>query len=139
MRSALVFIAALAVALTAATPAGAQPLPNWNVKLPAHPGSATQTVALAGGVLTLRRTFPQNTMTVSVPLTRISAVSQPYEYQSNWLIDLRLGKNVTLVNKLTTGLVDRTPVPTVSLMFPNANDAAGARTYLLQRLHLPNR
>lgn len=132
MRYGSVFIAALAVALAVAAPASAQAVPHWNAKLPAQPGTATQTVVLAGGVLKIRRAFPQNTMTVTVPVAQIAAVSQPYQYQSNWLIDLKLRRSVTLVNTLETGLVDRSQVTSVSLLFLDRADAAGARAYLLQ-------
>ena len=116
-------------------PAHAQSLPNWNVKLPANPGTSSQTVVLASGVLSVKRVFAQNTVQVSVPLNQIATVSQPYLYKTNWLIDLKLSKKATQVNALNLGLVDRSPVAEVSLLFLNRADAAQARAYLMTHLH----
>ncbi len=85
-------------------------------------------------MLTIERVFAQNTIDVTVPVTQIASISQPYQYQTNWLLDLKLTKRVTLVNKLITGLIDRTPVAEVSLLFLNRADAARARAYLVARL-----
>jgi hypothetical protein len=126
---------AIAIVLVTASAALPQSVPHWNVKLPAKPGVSSQKVTLAAGVLTIERVFPQNTMDVTVPLTQIASISQPYQYQTNWLIDLKLTKNATMVNKLITGLVDRSPVGEVSLLFLNRTDAAQARAYLLTHLH----
>jgi hypothetical protein len=117
---------AIAIVLVTASAALPQSVPHWNVKLPAKPGVSSQKVTLAAGVLTIERVFP---------LTQIASISQPYQYQTNWLIDLKLTKNATMVNKLITGLVDRSPVGEVSLLFLNRTDAAQARAYLLTHLH----
>jgi hypothetical protein len=74
-------------------------------------------------------------MQVSVPLKQITTISQPYLYQKNWLIDLKLSKKATLVNKLNVGMVDRSAVAEVSLLFLNRADAAQARAYLMTQLH----
>lgn len=123
------------IVLLTASAALSQSVPNWNVKLPARPGASSQKVTLASGVLTIERVFPQNTMDVTVPTKQIASISQPYQYQTNWLIDLKLTKSATMINKLTTGLVDRSPVGEVSLLFLNRADAAQARAYLLTHLH----
>ena len=135
MRSGYRLALTLALALAAPVPAIAQSVPHWNVKLPARPGTTAQKVTLAAGVLTIERVFPQNTMDVTVPMTQIASITQPYQYQTNWLIDLKLTKNAMMVNKLITGLVDRSPVGEVSLLFLNRADAAQARAYLLTHLH----
>jgi hypothetical protein len=129
-------VLAAAIALLAvARPAGAQTAPHWNVQLPAHPGTGSQKVTIASGVLTVWRTFPQNTMQISVPLKDVTSISQPYLYQNDWLIDLKLSTKVTMVNKLNVGMVDRTQISEASLMFLDQADAVQARTYLLARLH----
>jgi hypothetical protein len=127
---------AIAVAAGAmALPAHAQSLPNWNVKLPANPGASSQTVTIRSGALSVVRVFPQNTMQISIPLKQITTISQPYLYKSDWLIDLKLSKKATMVNKLNVGMVDRSPTGEVSLLFLNRADAAQARAYLIA--HLP--
>ena len=128
-------LAAIAAAVAVAFPAFAQSVPHWNVTLPASPGTSSQKVSIAYGVLSVERTFPQNTMQVLVPLKQIATISQPYAYKGNWLIDLKLSRNATIVNKLNVGMVDRTPTREVSLMFLNRADAAQARAYLLTHLH----
>jgi ribonuclease PH len=128
----LLAIGVMAAAMT--LPAHAQSVPNWNVKLPANPGTSSQTVALASGVLSVERVFPQNTTQFSVPLNQIAAISQPYLYKTNWLIDLKLSKKTTMVNTLNVGMVDRSPVAEVSLLFMNRADAAQARAYLMAHL-----
>ena len=130
LRLLAIAIAAAAIAL----PALAQSLPNWNVKLPGNPGTGSQKVVLASGALSVERVFPQNTMQFSVPLKQIATISQPYLYKTNWLIDLKLSKKTTLVNTLNVGMVDRTPVAEVSLLFLNRADAAQARAYLMTHL-----
>lgn len=114
-------------------PAAAQSLPHWNVTLPANPGTSTQKVSVAGGVLSTDRVFPQNTVHVGVPLKDITSITQPYVYQKNWAIDLKLSKKTTMVNKLNLGMIDRTPTDEVSLFFLTRADAAAARSYLLLR------
>ena len=128
----LLVVAAAVVAVT--LPAYAQTLPNWNVTLPANPGSSSQKVSINHGILSVERTFPQNTLLVLVPLKQIATISQPYLYQKTWLIDLELSKHATMVNKLNLGMVDRSSVGEVSLLFLNRADAAQAREYLMARL-----
>jgi hypothetical protein len=115
-------------------PAYAARLPHWNVTLPANPGTSTQRVSIAAGVLSTDRVFPQNTVHIAFPLKNISSVTQPYIYKKNWLIDLKLSKKTMMVSKLNVGMVDRTPTDEVSLFFLNRADAANARSYLLAHL-----
>jgi hypothetical protein len=126
--------AIVAAALAVASPVSAQSLPHWNVTLPANPGTSTQKVTVAAGVLSVDRVFPQNTVHVSLPLKDVASITQPYRYQNNWLIDLKLRKKAVMVNTLNVGMIDRTPTDTVSLLFLNRSDAAQARAFLLQRL-----
>jgi hypothetical protein len=125
---------AVAIAVVAMLlPAYAATVPHWNVTLPANPGTSTQRVSIAAGVLSTDRVFPQNTVHIAFPLKDVVSVTQPYLYQKNWLIDLKLRKKTMMVSKLNLGLVDRTASDEVSLFFLNRADAAAARAYLLAR------
>jgi hypothetical protein len=127
---------AVAVAVVAMMlPAYAAGLPHWNVTLPANPGTSTQRVSITAGVLSTDRVFPQNTVHIAFPLKDVTSITQPYLYQKNWLIDLKLRKKTMMVSKLNVGMVDRTPSDEVSLFFLNRADAAAARAYLLAQLH----
>jgi hypothetical protein len=125
---------AVAIAVVAMLlPAYAATVPHWNVTLPANPGTSTQRVSIAAGVLSTDRVFPQNTVHIAFPLKDVVSITQPYLYQKNWLIDLKLRKKTMMVSKLNLGMVDRTPSDEVSLFFLNRADAAAARAYLLAR------
>jgi hypothetical protein len=132
-RHRAVFLATIAaIVLVPAMAVFAQTQPNWNITLPADPGTGSQKVRLESGVLNVSRTFPQNTVRFSVPMKQIATITSPYQYKKNWLIDLHLSKKTTIVNSLdVVHTVDRTPADEVSLMFLSQADAAQAREFLL--------
>jgi biopolymer transport protein ExbD len=125
------FIAAMPLA------ADAQTVPNWNVTLPAAPGTSTQKVTLTSSSLTINSVFSQSKFREVVPLKSIKSITQPYLYTNkNWLIDLKVSPKVTTVNTITVvNSVQTDQVDEVSLQFLKRADAAAARAYLLAHLH----
>ena len=129
---AALLLAITGIALAPFPAALAQSQPNWNITLPADPGTGTQKVSLESGILNVSRTFPQNTMRVSVPVKQITTISSPYLYKKNWLIDLHLSEKVTMTNALkVVNTVDKTQTDELSLLFLSQADATQARTFLL--------
>jgi hypothetical protein len=125
---------ALAVAVAFVLPQApviAQNVPHWNVTLPADPGTATQTVSLTSGTVTVDRKFSEGSFQVAVPLKSVVSITQPYVYKKNWLIDLHLSKKITATNKMNVGMVQTRDTDEVSILFLSKSDAADARTYLL--------
>jgi hypothetical protein len=129
-----------ALVLFAAAPpvvAGAQAVPNWNVTLPAAPGTSKQKVTLTSSLLTIDSVFPQNKIRSVVPLKSITSITQPYLYTNkNWLIDMKVSPKVAMVNTLTVvSHTETDQVDEVSLQFLKQADAAAARAYILAHLH----
>jgi hypothetical protein len=121
------------VLVTLALPAFAQSVPNWNVTLPADPGTATQAVSLASGILTVNRKFSTGSFHFAVPLKSVRSITEPYLYKKNWLIDLHLTKKISAVNTMNAGMVQTMDTDEPSLLFLNKADAAAGRAYLLTR------
>jgi hypothetical protein len=119
--------------VTLSVPAFAQSVPNWNVTLPADPGTATQAVRLASGVLTVDRKFSTGSFHFAVPLKSVTSITEPYLYKKNWLIDLHLTKKISAVNTMNAGMVQTLDTDEPSLLFLNKADAAAGRAYLLAR------
>ncbi len=126
----LLFAVAVAFVLMR-VPAIAQNVPHWNVTLPADPGTATQTVSLASGTVTIDRKFSEGSFRFAAPLKSVVSITQPYVYKKNWLIDLHLSKKITATNTMNAGMVQTRDTDEVSILFLSKSDAAGARAYLL--------
>jgi hypothetical protein len=116
-------------------PAFAQSPPNWNVTLPADPGSSTQKVSVNSGVLTVDRKFSEGSFHFAAPLKSIASITEPYLYKKNWLIDLHLNKKISVINSMNVGMVQTRDTDEVSLLFLNKADASTGRAYLLSLLH----
>ena len=122
------------MAITMPLAAIAQAVPNWNVTLPAAPGTSTQKVTLTPATRWPSTSFAQQDAR-RVPLIR-SLISKPYLYTNkNWLIDLNVKPKVNQVNTLTVvSHTDTTAVDQVSIQFLKEADAAAGRSYLMAHL-----
>ncbi len=101
-RRVLPLALAFAIALLGTTlPAFAQAVPNWNVTIPANPGTGKQKVTLVAGRLTVNVQYAQNLWHFSLPLKTVASITKPYLYTNKaWLIDLKLSKKTVTVNTI---------------------------------------
>jgi hypothetical protein len=128
---------AIAIALLGTVlPALAQGVPNWNVTIPASPGTGVQKVTLVAGRLTVNVAYSQNTFHFSLPLKTVGSITPPYLYTNKaWLIDLKLRQKTITVNTITPiNKIDKTPADEVSIQFLTQGDAAAGRAYLLAHM-----
>ncbi len=135
MKSMPLFLSAVLFAMLPLA-AVAQAAPNWNVTLPADPGTSKQTVTLSPTALTLTAVFPQNKIKDTVALASIVSVGKPELYKKTWQLDLKLKpKSGTDVNVLSEiNRTDTNKIDDLYISFLTEADAAAGRTFLLAHL-----